>query len=141
MLGIAKLGISMSLFFFFLMIRRPPRSTLFPYTTLFRSLLTRERLIARAQHPLLEALQLLGDEALGGLHGLATHVVLRHTLGIAARDFDEEALHAVVAELEAGEPRALAFAPLQLEQELIGVGGNAPQLIELGIVADRKSVV
>src|SRR3989441_12728422 len=25
------------IFFFFLMIRRPPRSTLFPYTTLFRS--------------------------------------------------------------------------------------------------------
>src|SRR6266513_4531627 len=28
---------SFRLFFFFLMIRRPPRSTLFPYTTLFRS--------------------------------------------------------------------------------------------------------
>src|SRR5256884_6105561 len=28
----------MFLFFFFLMIRRPPRSTLFPYTMLFRSL-------------------------------------------------------------------------------------------------------
>src|SRR5260221_7322363 len=27
----------LSSFFFFLMIRRPPRSTLFPYTTLFRS--------------------------------------------------------------------------------------------------------
>src|SRR2546422_4482926 len=27
----------MSFFFFFLMIRRPPRSPLFPYTTLFRS--------------------------------------------------------------------------------------------------------
>src|SRR2546422_9578347 len=27
--------------FFFLMIRRPPRSTLFPYTTLFRSILSR----------------------------------------------------------------------------------------------------
>src|SRR5438477_10887794 len=27
-------------YFFFLMIRRPPRSTLFPYTTLFRSLLS-----------------------------------------------------------------------------------------------------
>src|SRR5687767_15495846 len=26
-----------AIFFFFLMIRRPPRSTLFPYTTLFRS--------------------------------------------------------------------------------------------------------
>src|SRR3989454_7591039 len=28
-------------FFFFLMIRRPPRSTLFPYTTLFRSVVGR----------------------------------------------------------------------------------------------------
>src|SRR5688572_32383078 len=30
-------GLLFNLFFFFLMIRRPPRSTLFPYTTLFRS--------------------------------------------------------------------------------------------------------
>src|SRR5256885_249969 len=30
-------SLSLFLFFFFLMIRRPPRSTLFPYTTLFRS--------------------------------------------------------------------------------------------------------
>src|SRR5437762_9543946 len=36
------------LFFFFLMIRRPPRSTLFPYTTLFRSEITK-RLIAEKQ--------------------------------------------------------------------------------------------
>src|SRR6266705_160037 len=34
--------------FFFLMIRRPPRSTLFPYTTLFRSLETRQALSAEA---------------------------------------------------------------------------------------------
>src|SRR2546426_5736744 len=33
-------------FFFFLMIRRPPRSTLFPYTTLFRS-----RTSAKLEHP------------------------------------------------------------------------------------------
>src|SRR6202142_2130362 len=32
------------LFFFFLMIRRPPRSTLFPYTTLFRSVEVAEQL-------------------------------------------------------------------------------------------------
>src|SRR2546429_5559790 len=31
------LGTRRSVLFFFLMIRRPPRSTLFPYTTLFRS--------------------------------------------------------------------------------------------------------
>src|SRR5256885_17193201 len=35
-----------SFFFFFLMIRRPPRSTLFPYTTLFRSPPARLRRIA-----------------------------------------------------------------------------------------------
>src|SRR5260370_10554658 len=31
--------------FFFLMIRRPPRSTLFPYTTLFRSHIVRRRIL------------------------------------------------------------------------------------------------
>src|SRR2546430_9281228 len=36
--------------FFFLMIRRPPRSTLFPYTTLFRS---SDRPIAHVQRALL----------------------------------------------------------------------------------------
>src|SRR5258708_3453200 len=29
--------LNVAVYFFFLMIRRPPRSTLFPYTTLFRS--------------------------------------------------------------------------------------------------------
>src|SRR3989442_7804388 len=43
------------LFFFFLMIRRPPRSTLFPYTTLFRS-------------------------RLGGLGGAGRHAVRRRRL-------------------------------------------------------------
>src|SRR6202051_5287332 len=33
--------------FFFLMIRRPPRSTLFPYTTLFRSDLSRAKAMVR----------------------------------------------------------------------------------------------
>src|SRR2546430_11508231 len=33
------LALFVLVFFFFLMIRRPPRSTLFPYTTLFRSAL------------------------------------------------------------------------------------------------------
>src|SRR5256885_17038549 len=34
--------------FFFLMIRRPPRSTLFPYTTLFRSLTPRFQLVLQS---------------------------------------------------------------------------------------------
>src|SRR2546429_5788923 len=52
------------LLFFFLMIRRPPRSTLFPYTTLFRSVL---RQVAR--HQLEEAVV---ETALG--NGLAAHL-------------------------------------------------------------------
>src|SRR5256885_8870792 len=39
------------LIFFFLMIRRPPRSTLFPYTTLFRSLLRLDHQFERELHP------------------------------------------------------------------------------------------
>src|SRR3712207_7425012 len=35
--------------FFFLMIRRPPRSTLFPYTTLFRSVLEADLVYVREQ--------------------------------------------------------------------------------------------
>src|SRR3712207_9582434 len=35
---------------FFLMIRRPPRSTLFPYTTLFRSIVTAAEAVAVIQN-------------------------------------------------------------------------------------------
>src|SRR3977135_1135047 len=41
--AVAVSGLICGLFVFFLMIRRPPRSTLFPYTTLFRSRLTEAR--------------------------------------------------------------------------------------------------
>src|SRR2546428_9131334 len=49
--------------FFFLMIRRPPRSTLFPYTTLFRSLDPRPAVLARRVRTALECL-VAADEAL-----------------------------------------------------------------------------
>src|SRR6266566_8663333 len=42
-LDVRKLPFTLSLFVFFLMLRRPPRSTLFPYTTLFRSRAARRR--------------------------------------------------------------------------------------------------
>src|SRR2546430_3500032 len=41
----------MVVIFFFLMIRRPPRSTLFPYTTLFRSHISDMSWTKRVQHP------------------------------------------------------------------------------------------
>src|SRR5256885_4751634 len=56
--------------FFFLMIRRPPRSTLFPYTTLFRS---RARALGK-----FEAVdQLVAGERRVSAHQVA-HVQLRH---------------------------------------------------------------
>src|SRR3712207_8613755 len=42
---------------FFLMIRRPPRSTLFPYTTLFRSVVPREQGDVAVERRVLEALR------------------------------------------------------------------------------------
>src|SRR5436190_7077374 len=56
-------------FFFFLMIRRPPRSTLFPYTTLFRS---GERTNANGSA---RFKQLLADEDWDGLVSVAREEV------------------------------------------------------------------
>src|SRR2546430_16963939 len=68
----------LSSFFFFLMIRRPPRSTLFPYTTLFRS----EGLVDLP----LTLLDALGDvhfalpiEKLDGAHLAQVHRSEEHT--------------------------------------------------------------
>src|SRR2546422_3323559 len=59
-------------FFFFLMIRRPPRSTLFPYTTLFRSI-DRSREQTRLVRP---RQQLVHRPAAGGaaVHRVGVHV-------------------------------------------------------------------
>src|SRR5258708_18863515 len=47
----------MIILFFFLMIRRPPRSTLFPYTTLFRSLQVLQRHVEQEADPARQRLQ------------------------------------------------------------------------------------
>src|SRR2546430_16088316 len=55
--------------FFFLMIRRPPRSTLFPYTTLFRSKEEEAQLVygtTDAKHPGVAQLYAQGDLIVGG---------------------------------------------------------------------------
>src|SRR3712207_8483556 len=62
------------LIFFVVMIRRPPRSTLFPYTTLFRSLVSEVAKTATYTHAYAEAngfLTLLSDgERLTGAYAL-----------------------------------------------------------------------
>src|SRR5687767_15453435 len=55
-----------TLFFFFLMIRPPPRSTLFPYTTLFRS---NQEILVR----IVTCLDELGQRVAGASHFVAAH--------------------------------------------------------------------
>src|SRR3712207_7280483 len=56
---------------FFLMIRRPPRSTLFPYTTLFRSRVADlHRYFIEAVEHLVLPVGVAGRSAVGGPHGV-----------------------------------------------------------------------
>src|SRR5687768_18222212 len=84
MLSLVSRSISV-FFFFFLMIRRPPRSTLFPYTTLFRSVSTMsEDAMAAVPRALRE-----GGYALGATkYEVATKIVVRseeHTSELQSR--------------------------------------------------------
>src|SRR2546423_8686514 len=83
-------------FFFFLMIRRPPRSTLFPYTTLFRSVLENELcLLLAGGRP--------GTLLVGGQHQV--HVVARD-------DEPGDALHR--SEEHTSELQSLAYLVCRL---------------------------
>src|SRR3712207_9332251 len=85
--------------FFFLMIRRPPRSTLFPYTTLFRSV--------HAVHEREE----LGDE--GRLEALAHHVAGGGEGVYLVEEDDRGRLGLRLVE-DGAQPR-LALAPVLVE--------------------------
>src|SRR3712207_7803548 len=78
--------------FFFLMIRRPPRSTLFPYTTLFRSVdpvVLGAEAEAAQLGPLLEQVQRgehdAGVDAVADLVGDDGHARSRHTRSESTR--------------------------------------------------------
>src|SRR5439155_24152872 len=63
-----SLHASLLSFFFFLMIRLPPRSTLFPYTTLFRSQLFKGRRSLREQNELQRIVGPIRDRNLNSGH-------------------------------------------------------------------------
>src|SRR5258708_20899434 len=69
--------------FFFLMIRRPPRSTLFPYTTLFRSMLAREAL----------GDELVREHLAGGIDRRARAMHARRAFRVPRRAVGAHALH------------------------------------------------
>src|SRR3712207_6890123 len=65
---------SLIIVFFFLMIRRPPRSTLFPYTTLFRS--PTSALDPEMIKEVLDAMEELAESGM-------TMIVVTHEMGFA----------------------------------------------------------
>src|SRR5256885_11278112 len=71
----------MSFFFFFLMIRRPPRSTLFPYTTLFRSLAVNAVAIDQS----VSAIEIIDD---GQEFCVAVHGYARVAARVVQRDLE-----------------------------------------------------
>ena len=93
-----------------------------------------ERTLARTEHLVLKTFELRCDEPLGVLDGLATQIIGRHLGRLAARQLDEEALHAVVAELQLRQAGAGAFAGFEFEQEGVRVRGDVPQFVEFGIM-------
>src|SRR3989441_11168323 len=69
------------MFFFFLMIRRPPRSTLFPYTTLFRS----RGEIEAAWRGLVDRSAFVGGPAVADFeHAFAQYCEVPHAIGVGS---------------------------------------------------------
>src|SRR3712207_9163044 len=69
---------------FFLMIRRPPRSTLFPYTTLFRS-----PKVAQFGHDTLSTFGIGKDLSDAAWRGVARQLVARGALDVAVENHGE----------------------------------------------------
>src|SRR5207249_1094712 len=127
--------------FFFLMIRRPPRSTLFPYTTLFRS--SRARATAGRSRPFpLDAPREL-PLRLAPLQ-LLPLVVLLLRLGERDRHLGESVLE-VQLERHDGESLATRAADeladlLRVEQQLAGARGRRVVVAARQVSGDGKSL-
>jgi len=65
-----------------------------------------------------EGLQFRRDVALGVLQRLAPAIVVRHLVGLAARDFDIEAMHLVVFDAQIADAGTGPFACFEVDQEL-----------------------
>src|SRR5690348_13022932 len=91
---------------FFLMRRRPPRSTLFPYTTLFRSDRLDEEWTSGARDKVLHLLR-TGD--------LTAHSASVMILSELATSFDLEEIEDLVADPTVGDFAKLSLAPLLKE--------------------------
>src|SRR3712207_4058245 len=116
--------------FFFLMIRRPPRSTLFPYTTLFRS---GRRTVAG---PVAAVVAVGGYGVEGGQPGLvdgAEHRVVRRQLAVAPHEAELAAVEALAAVGHRHGAARIGLVAGDLGRELVGraTGAGAARVTAL----------
>ena len=156
--------------FFFLMIRRPPRSTLFPYTTLFRSAGTRRQKAGQHFHGggLAGTVRTEKAQHFAGLHG-ETQIIDRFELAklagqrldfnhlvkcsllfkqLFAQLFEQRCLSSAndTDLVESGVASAAGESPRRQNHAGAGILGTADKFSRAGLRAkserpDRKSVV
>src|SRR2546421_12936838 len=101
MFAVIPLSSTCLCFFFFLMIRRPPRSTLFPYTTLFRSLVVAAQPLgeldddAVAPHPGRKTLEAAERFLRARVRALAAHVAV-DAVGVRPVGLDGDGVEALL---------------------------------------------
>ncbi len=100
-------------------------------------LLPRQRSLLRGQRLVLEGLQFRRDVALGVLERLPAAVVVGNLLDVRVGDFDVEAVHAVVFDLEIGDAGAFALARLQRHEELAAVRVDRAQFVQFAVETGR----
>ena len=89
----------------------------------------------RRQRLVFKGLELGRDEALGVFQCLATPVVVGHFTGLALRDLNVKAVHAVELHAQVGNAGAGSFPGFEVQQKGVTVGLYAAQLVQVSVAA------
>src|SRR5688572_22467509 len=121
----------MQLLFFFLMLRRPPRPTLFPYTTLFRSVRLRIEIRGGLHRHADAAWPLELDFAVGGAGGRAVDREV-HEVGLAVGDV-------AAAGADGVQPLAVGERSIHLRVRARHADPVIEDAREIGLTADPRA--
>ncbi len=98
-------------------------------------LFTCQAALLRRQGLVLEGLEFRCQVAFGVFQGLPAAIIVGHSGGIGVADFNVEAVHTVVLDLQVADARALAFTRLEFDQKSAAVVIEGAQFVEIGVEA------